>query len=1039
VALVNDAVSQFAKRLTGLIAKRPGLTVGIWGEPGIGKTHTVQRLLRETPCRNLSLHATTSPTEIARATPRPTKLPVWAERTFKQALAGEHVEIATLTNAIGANLNGLAPFILHLEDLHEANEMQLEFIRALAKIIVRLKGVGLIVTSREQPPTGFETIRLEPLSSQAVQDMLKAEVSADLPIEALEWIQTRAAGNPLFSLEFFRYLARQGFVWSDGQRWRWRTPNLELMPVSVEALIEQMIGKAMSNPTLERVIQAKASLGREVQLEVWAAVAEVTLEILEGAKLELEREGILLGTEFAHPLYAEVIAHNLPTQQRQILARRAIEALEHDPEAAANFVEDAGLEPEVTFAWFKKAIQTAKRARGEVQVARFQAQAVSYAPSDERGLLALEAARYLKLRDVSQATRLAQIAVLNLPNDTESIDLLAHLLAGQGKVAQAEQILEQLSAAERSKERGFLRSLALRSLAQDHKAVIELWRSHPEIHSIQDPKILYSVAFAMTSHGMYTEAESIALPVLSAPDLESEDRCQFIGILGTIRYYQNDNAAAALLYTQALEIANNAHRDDYAAIYLSNRANARGQQGKFDEQIQDLEDSLQFFIKSGNHINVVRNKVKFADVFLDRGEYERAEEYLLESRAALGIIELDDVLIECEYRLSQLYRDWGIVNGGILAIKHAHTALKYARQAANPMKIAWCLCYAATAEARFGNPVLSEQLCAEALVLATQLGSRGQIGMARFAEGLSLEAMGQRDESIVALRGLESTLREQTLIDPAHEVGLEVDRLTEDVKSASVRLEWFEQTGQTNLANIARRYFPELASDTPRAAKIVQTKLEVFGTMQFVTENSGKPVRGQKRRELLALLLEARIAGRRELSKLETLDALYPNTDEMQAGTLLKDLVYQLREIGGSSVIVTTQNGYALGEVISDAETFLETGDTRTWRGAYLDGLEFERINQTVLETLHLALQTRAEQLLRTDPTEAARVGRLLCDADAYDLGALRLTLNALRAVKNHKTLARIYNQARGGLLEIGEVLPERWQDFLETAIGTTA
>jgi hypothetical protein len=149
--------------------------------------------------------------------------------------------------------------------------------------------------------------------------------------------------------------------------------------------------------------------------------------------------------------------------------------------------------------------------------------------------------------------------------------------------------------------------------------------------------------------------------------------------------------------------------------------------------------------------------------------------------------------------------------------------------------------------------------------------------------------------------------------------------------------------------------------------------------------------------------------------------------------------VYQLREIGGSSVIVTTQNGYALGEVISDAETFLETGDTRTWRGAYLDGLEFERINQTVLETLHLALQTHAEQLLRTDPIEAARVGRLLCDADAYDLGALRLTLNALRAVKNHKTLARIYNQARGGLLEIGEVLPERWQDFLETAIGTTA
>ena len=241
VNLVNDAVIRIAKRLTGLIAKRPGLVVGLWGEPGIGKTHTVKGLLRETPCRNLSLHATTSPTDLARALPKPTKLAVWAERTLERTVKREHVEISTLTDAIGAILSGLAPFVLHLEDLHEASPTQLEFVQALAKIIPRLKGVGLIVTSREQPPTGFEAVRLEPFSSQAMQVMLKAEVSADLPSEALEWIQARAAGNPLFSLEFFRYLSRQGFVWSDGQKWRWRTPSLEIMPVSVEAL---KIGRA---------------------------------------------------------------------------------------------------------------------------------------------------------------------------------------------------------------------------------------------------------------------------------------------------------------------------------------------------------------------------------------------------------------------------------------------------------------------------------------------------------------------------------------------------------------------------------------------------------------------------------------------------------------------------------------------------------------------------------------------------------------------------------------------------------------------------
>ena len=311
VVAVTEAVQQLAKRLTGLVAKRPGLVVGIWGEPGIGKTHTVKELLRQTPCRNLSLHATTNPTEIARALPRPTKLPIWAERTFERVVKGEQVEIATLTDAIAATLSGLAPFVLHLEDLHEANSAQLEFIEALSKIVLRLKGVGLIVTSREQPPEGFEAIRLEPVSSQAVQEILKAEVSADLPIEALDWIQTRAAGNPLFSLEFFRYLSRQGFVWSDGQKWRWRVPTLEIMPTTVEVLIEHITAKAMLNPTLENVVQAKALLGRGVQSELWAKVADVTLKILETAKTELEREGILLGSEFAHPLYAEVIARNL--------------------------------------------------------------------------------------------------------------------------------------------------------------------------------------------------------------------------------------------------------------------------------------------------------------------------------------------------------------------------------------------------------------------------------------------------------------------------------------------------------------------------------------------------------------------------------------------------------------------------------------------------------------------------------------------------------------------------------------------------------
>jgi hypothetical protein len=61
-----------------------------------------------------------------------------------------------------------------------------------------------------------------------------------------------------------------------------------------------------------------------------------------------------------------------------------------------------------------------------------------------------------------------------------------------------------------------------------------------------------------------------------------------------------------------------------------------------------------------------------------------------------------------------------------------------------------------------------------------------------------------------------------------------------------------------------------------------------------------------------------------------------------------------------------------------------------------------------------------------------------MCEADPYDLEALHLTVTGLRAGQNHRSLSRFYDSARTRFLEIGEVLPDRWQDFL-SSIGTTA
>ncbi|PZA06044.1 MULTISPECIES: hypothetical protein [unclassified Meiothermus] len=72
--------------------------------------------------------------------------------------------------------------------------------------------------------------------------------------------------------------------------------------------------------------------------------------------------------------------------------------------------------------------------------------------------------------------------------------------------------------------------------------------------------------------------------------------------------------------------------------------------------------------------------------------------------------------------------------------------------------------------------------------------------------------------------------------------------------------------------------------------------------------------------------------------------------------------------------------------------------------------------------------------MLEPDSREASRLGRILLEAEPYDREALWLTLEALRRTGNHRSLSRLYAEARARMLEVGEALPERWQSFLTPA-----
>jgi tetratricopeptide (TPR) repeat protein len=941
---------------------------------------------------------------------------------------GEYVEGEKAASALSALLAALAPVILHLEDLHEAPAERLELARKLAGMASRTRGVALLATSRVLPPEPFSPLRLEALDAEGVRELLQGEVGAPLPEEAVRWLYARAAGNPLFTLEYFRHLARQGFLWNDGQRWRWRAPVEAEVPLSVETLIERLLLEASSPPTLRQTLEALTVLSPGVPRALWAEAARLSPQALEASCFELERRGLLRGGQFAHPLYREVSLKQMPQALRQELARRALEALQpHNPEGAAAYIEEAGLERGEALELLGRAAEHARQAGNEVQAARWLAQAAGYAVGEEQGRLALKAAEVLQHHDLPQAAHLARLALGTPVATADTVRFYAHTLARQGRFPDLAALLAELPPGLQAAVDLPALAVTTYNIAGNHAQALETWLAHPHLRLAPSPELLRAVAASALATGQMEMAESLTAQGIATTDLAL--RCEFLSIQALIHYHRGEYAAAEATLARALETLGALDAPRLRSTALVNRAAFLRMLGGYAEMGRCLEEALQIRRQVGDPKAYAFALAAWAELLVEQGRYGVAEEAVREAIATLEPYGPSRFLANAHSMASLLYRSQDTPIARLLALKHAEMALGYARQLGNPRGVRELLFDASVAQTRSGYPHRGLELAEEAQALAEAAGNSPHDNFRTlWARGLALEALGEREAAVEALReALELARGLQVALDE-HKLGLELDRLLGDVESARRRMEWFEGHGLLNGVNLARRYFPQLAEEPAPKVSSPALRLEVLGPLRF----AGEAVRGRKRQELLALLLEARLAGKGEVGRLELLDALYPQEDEEKAVSSLKELVHVVRTTLGSSVVTTTPGGYALGDAVgSDLEEFLRTGDTRLWRRAYLEGLASS--NETIRESAHLALRARTRAVLEADPKEAGRLGHILIEAEPYDLEALRLTLEALRRAGNHRGLGRLYAEARGRMLEVGEHLPPRWSEFLSS------
>ncbi len=1023
-------LEQLQKRLKGLIIKRPGMAIGLWGEAGIGKTHAARQLLHEISYQHLSLHSTIALDALARVLPKPKNLPLWAERILEKLQRHETLSTEQTTSALGAVFSRIAPFILHLEDVHEASVERLEWIIAMAKVVRHLKGVALLVTSRSEPPEPFEALRLEKLDFEAVKNLLEIEARASLPTAAVEWIHEKAAGNPLFTLEFFRFLARLGFVWNDGKQWRWRKPVQESLPVTVEALLEQTISSVANTPKLESVLVAASIIPTISSLELFAAVAEVSVDALGDLRAELRARGVLTADGFAHPLYREVIVRK--SSEIHTYAQRALEwCKKHAPQLIVEFIEIAQLQTAESMALCDLAIQKSFEEQRPIEAARLLHKSLQFRQGDHRTLSALRALRELQDVDFTAASQLLEVASQATKLEPSDVVFISEQLAQRGREAEALHFLERLEASERSGLRWLEWRVRLCTLAGHTQTALELLDANPELLESHQPQVLQRLVHALATTGRSQEALAIGLRGLELP-LEVVNRVGLLQSTGLAFFFQGQVEAAIDLWSQGIDLAL-ANNLELSALKITiHRAQAFLRIGDKEKAETDLVRNLKLTRDFGERRLYAQSLIMLGVTLTERTDFERAEEVLLEALSTFTDGRFGDLRLNTEFALTELYRVWEIPNGYFLMHKYASQALKHTQEFNNPIFTLNARLALSAAEQLVGNAARALELADDALGLARFHGRDFQTMSALRCRANALSSF---DKSASIQAWQEAILLADSLNSPVHaqENRLEVDYLNLDLNGARVRLAWFEAGGHTLEANKARRYFPELNAK-PEPAKHEphhSLRLEFLGGLQIAIEGKSQLIRGKKRQELLVLLLEARVMGKSELTRLELFDALYPNEPEDHAASSLKELIRGTRANLSAEVIQTTQNGYALGQITSDVEEFLKTGGSSLWRSGYLQNLEITS-SETVRESLELALQTCTEKLLETDPKEAARVSRFLLEMNLYDLEHLRLSLQAFKASENYKTLGRVYSDARSRFSEVGETLPERWQDFLE-------
>ena len=444
----RDAETERLRGRVAALAEGGGGVVVLRGEAGAGKSRLVQEVVGEVDGLVLSGRAVPGDSPVPFRPLAEAFLAAFRGRTLPTdaTLSGFEPQLARLMpgwdattpvddspvllgEAIVRLLAVLAeaePCVLVLEDLHWADPETLAVVEYLADAL-RHETVLCLGTSRPDATTDgllerlvprdpAAVVRVESLDGASTDEMIAACLATVEPPAGLsEFVHLHSDGNPFLVEELLAGLAASGTLERTGDRWEIAGPLNPAVPASLRDSIQRRLDALDS--TARHVLGAAAMLGRHFDWELLPGIADVDgrtiVDAMRAAVAEQLIESDGDGFRFRHALTREAVLADLLPPERRLLAARAWPAIElahpglpgPSCQLAADLAEAAG----DTAAASSRLLESARRA----------AAAGAWATAEQT------------------ARRARQLAAADSTEALDGDELLVHLLAASGKLAEA--------------------------------------------------------------------------------------------------------------------------------------------------------------------------------------------------------------------------------------------------------------------------------------------------------------------------------------------------------------------------------------------------------------------------------------------------------------------------------------------------------------------------------------------------------------------------------------------------------------------------